>query len=446
MRHFIGLMTLLWALLISSVAVAQVSTDVLTRHKVKKSETIFGIAKKYGVTINDLIKANPEMNTPGYELKKGDFIVIPDINKAKNEPKPVATLARKSVKVGIALPLHNIDGDGRRMLEYYRGLLLACQDMKKEGISVDVYAWNLAIDDDANSILAKPEISKCDLIFGPLYTKQVKTLADYTQKNGKKLVIPFSISAYDVMTNPSVFQVYQPKESFYNDVISHFAYRYKDYNVVVIDCNDKTSDKGVFTFPLRKTLEARNISCNVTNIDSGQDIFVRAFSLNKPNVVVLNTSRSPELNKVIAKLDNLQQACPLLKISLFGYTEWLMYEKYVKDKLFKYDTCIPSGSYYNAYSSKIKDLEARYNRWFKSEMMDYLPRFAVTGYDHAMFFIKGIYNEGKKFNGLAKQNSFLQNSLSFERATAAGGFQNRGLMFVHYNVNKSISLINLNKK
>ena len=226
------------------------------------------------------------------------------------------------------------------------------------------------------------------------------------------------------MTNPSVFQVYQPKESFYNDVISHFAYRYKDYNVVVIDCNDKTSDKGVFTFPLRKTLEARNISCNVTNIDSGQDIFVRAFSLNKPNVVVLNTSRSPELNKVIAKLDNLQQACPLLKISLFGYTEWLMYEKYVKDKLFKYDTCIPSGSYYNAYSSKIKDLEARYNRWFKSEMMDYLPRFAVTGYDHAMFFIKGIYNEGKKFNGL----------------------QNRGLMFVHYNVNKSISLINLNKK
>ena len=90
---------LLWALLISSVAVAQVSTDVLTRHKVKKSETIFGIAKKYGVTINDLIKANPEMNTPGYELKKGDFSVIPDINKAKNEPKPVATLARKSVKI-----------------------------------------------------------------------------------------------------------------------------------------------------------------------------------------------------------------------------------------------------------------------------------------------------------------------------------------------------------
>ncbi|MGN1375994.1 MAG: LysM peptidoglycan-binding domain-containing protein [Prevotella sp.] len=444
MRHFIGLMMLLSALLLSSEAFAQDSGQTLTRHKVKKSETVFGIAKKYGVTITDLIKANPVMNTPGYELKKGDYVVIPLVRNVKVASQPVASPV-KTVKVGIALPLHNIDGDGRRMLEYYRGMLMACQDMKKEGVSVDVYAWNLAIDDDANTLLSKPEMSKCDVIFGPLYTKQVKTLADYARNNGKRLVIPFSISAFDVLTNPSVFQVYQSNESFYNDVISHFAYRYGGYNVVVIDCNDKTSDKGIFTFPLRKTLEERNISCNVTNIDSGQEIFVRAFSLNKPNVVVLNTSRSPELNRVISKLDNLLLSCPQLKVSLFGYTEWLMYEKYDKDKFFKYDTCIPASAYYNSYSSKIKELEGRYNGWFKSDMMDYLPRFAVTGYDHAMFFIKGIYDEGNKFNGSVQNKGFLQNNLCFKRASAAGGYQNKGLMFVHYNVNKSISLINLSK-
>ena len=46
-------------------------------HKVKRKETIFGIAKDYGLTVDELIRANPEMNTPGYELKKGDFIFIP---------------------------------------------------------------------------------------------------------------------------------------------------------------------------------------------------------------------------------------------------------------------------------------------------------------------------------------------------------------------------------
>ena len=34
-------------------------------HQVKRKETIFGIARENGITVEELIKANPEMNTPG---------------------------------------------------------------------------------------------------------------------------------------------------------------------------------------------------------------------------------------------------------------------------------------------------------------------------------------------------------------------------------------------
>ena len=34
-------------------------------HKVKKKETIFGIARDYGLTVDQLMKANPEMSQPG---------------------------------------------------------------------------------------------------------------------------------------------------------------------------------------------------------------------------------------------------------------------------------------------------------------------------------------------------------------------------------------------
>ena len=40
--------------------------------------------------------------------------------------------AQDTLKVGVMLPLHKIDGDGRRMLEYYRGLLLGIEDLKKQ--------------------------------------------------------------------------------------------------------------------------------------------------------------------------------------------------------------------------------------------------------------------------------------------------------------------------
>ena len=58
---------------------------------------------------------------------------------------------KREVRVGIMLPLHNVDGDGNRMVEFYRGLLLAVDDLKKEGISVDIHAWNVNIDADIQS-------------------------------------------------------------------------------------------------------------------------------------------------------------------------------------------------------------------------------------------------------------------------------------------------------
>ena len=47
------------------------------------------------------------------------------------------------VSVGVMLPLHDVNGDGKRMVEYYRGVLMACDSLRLMGISVDVHAWNV---------------------------------------------------------------------------------------------------------------------------------------------------------------------------------------------------------------------------------------------------------------------------------------------------------------
>ena len=103
------------------------------RHKVKKSETLFGIAKNYGITIEELSEVNPEMNMPGYSLKKGDYINIPYpndnkiVNNTTEQKQPTAQQLpiSRPIKVGVMLPLHDINGDGKRIIEYYRGLLLS---------------------------------------------------------------------------------------------------------------------------------------------------------------------------------------------------------------------------------------------------------------------------------------------------------------------------------
>lgn len=414
-------------------------------HKVKSKETLYSIAREYGLTVEELTKANPDMAAPGYTLKKGDYIFIPypTGEKPADEGKPAKAVATaESLKVGVVLPLHNVDGDGRRMLEYYRGLLMACEDLKREGKSVSVRAWNVPIDDDIYRTLVKDGISDCDVIFGPLYSKQVKPLSFFVKEHGMKLVIPFSITGDDVDSNPNIFQVYQSPEAFYGMVANHFAYRFKDYNIVVIDCNDRSSDKGVFTFTVRKLLEQRGIPCSVTNIGSSSGMFARAFSAVKPNMVVLNTARSPELGTVLDMLDALKGEHPELKISLFGYTEWLMYVDHDLDRFCKYDTYIPSTFYYNPYSSKVKAFENRYRSMFRSDMMDYLPRFALTGYDQGMFFLRGLMRDGSDFDGSVEDKTALQTFLHFVKPKTGGGYRNESLLFVHYNRDKSISIIN----
>lgn len=447
MKHFSRYILLLCALLLVCTEGAAQDGKWREMHKVKAKETLYGIAREYGLTVDELVKANPEMGAPDYKLKKGDYIFIPyakgdAAGKAAQGDgvRPAQTVPAGALRVGVLLPLHNVDGDGRRMAEYYRGLLMACEDLKMDGHSVAVSAWNVPVDADIYRTLVKDGVSRCDIIFGPLYSKQVGPLSFFSKDNGIKLVIPFSITGDDVDKNPNIFQVYQSPETFYGMAADHFAYRFKDYNVVVVDCNDKTSDKGVFTFDLRKKLSRKGVACNVTNISSGSGLFARAFSAVKPNIVVLNTARSPELGTVLDMLDALTGTHPELKVSLFGYTEWLMYASHYLDRFCRYDTYIPTNFYYNAYSAKTAAFERRYMSEFKSGMMDYLPRFAMTGYDHGMFFIGGMLKQGKAFDGSAEDKNALQTPLRFAK-TRGGGYRNESLMFVHYNRDKSISII-----
>ena len=75
-------------------------------------------------------------------------------------------------------------------------------------------------------------------------------------------------------------------------------------------------------------------------------------------------------------------------------------------------------------------------------MQNSLPRFALTGFDHAYFFLRGLHKYGKFFNGTAGTSSYphVQTPLQFERY-ANGGMRNRTMLFVHYRPDMVIETI-----
>ena len=436
------------AFVVSSVS-AQYTSTIRGQHKVKKKETIFGISREYGLTIEELIKANPEMNMPGYELKKGMILNIPfpkDSMEAQAKREAAAKqevvvrtaqttsdVRNREIRLGVMLPLHNINGDGRRMTEYYRGVLMACDSLKKQGVSIDVHAWNTAEDGNINKVLEDPAAARCDLIIGPLYSKQMDALSAFVTKHDIRLVIPFSINAPQLTTNRNIFQVYQSPNEQNEVIIAHFIEQFKDYHTVVIDCNDSTSRKGPFTFGLRRQMEQRGRDVVVTNLKSTETNFSKAFSRTKPNVVVLNTGRSQELGVAFSKINGLKANSPELDITMFGYTDWLLYTRTYLENFYKYNTYIPSVFYYNPLSVGTQRFERKYRQNFRCDMQNSLPRFAITGFDHAYFFLKGLHKYGKSFNGAEGMFGYppIQTPLKFERY-GNGGLRNKTMMFIHY--------------
>lgn len=446
MIHFVRniIITLLLALPLS--ALAQSSNQWRDIHKVKRHETVFGIARNYDITIDELLDANPEMREKGYELKKGDQIFIPYSKNSKpavqsktenTKQKEVAPAGPGVVRVGVMLPFLDHSSEGTRMVEYYRGVRAALDTLSKEGIKTEVNLWNINKDSVLTKVLAhNPSIAKQNIILGPLYTSQVHTLAEFCRKNNVALVMPFSIDADDATTNPNVFQIYQSDSQLAGRSIGAFIERFaKTHRPIFVNTNTPQDGKYAFTKALRETLQSRGIKEELTDINTPLREFAKHFSQTQPNVIILNSAAYKPLERLFEKLDSLKKIDPSLIISTYGYNEWFIYQPNLEKDYFKYNVHIPTTYYFSLTSDRVEDFERDYkNRYGQGMNPDCLPRMALLGYDHTMYFVRGISKYGRSYVGNEKQNTGfkpLQSRLEFKRL-GKGGYQNTNFQIIRF--------------
>lgn len=446
MIHFVRniIITLLLALPLS--ALAQSSNQWRDIHKVKRHETVFGIARNYDITIDELLDANPEMREKGYELKKGDQIFIPYSKNSKPavqsktenaKQKEVAPAGPSVVRVGVMLPFLDHSSEGTRMVEYYRGVRAALDTLSKEGIKTEVNLWNINKDSVLTKVLAhNPSIAKQNIILGPLYTSQVHTLAEFCRKNNVALVMPFSIDADDATTNPNVFQIYQSDSQLAGRSIGAFIERFaKTHRPIFVNTNTPQDGKYAFTKALRETLQSRGIKEELTDINTPLREFAKHFSQTQPNVIILNSAAYKPLERLFEKLDSLKKIDPSLIISTYGYNEWFIYQPNLEKDYFKYNVHIPTTYYFSRTSDRVEDFERDYkNRYGQGMNPDCLPRMALLGYDHTMYFVRGMSKYGRSYVGNEKQNTGfkpLQGRLEFKRL-GKGGYQNTNFQIIRF--------------
>lgn len=351
--------------------------------------------------------------------------------------------ASRPIRLGMMLPLNNATNDGQHMIEYYRGVLMACDSLRKLGVSVEVRAWDVAEYSVLSKILGQPETSRLDLIIGPFYSNKVQPLADFAASHDIMLVLPYAVEASQLATNRHLFQVCQSQAMLNERTVERVCNWFKDCHPVIIDCADSESTRGAFTSALRKEFEKRGMKYNLTSLASPASSFQKAFDKKKRNLVILNSSRQTSLASAFEKLNALKEKKSGLNISMLGYEEWQAYANVYPSYFHQYDLYLPSTYYTNMEQAGASRLAQKYQWNFHEKMLPFVPRYALTGFDHAVFFLRGLYKYGKSFDGAEGRFGYapVQTPLKFVRV-GRGGYQNQGFLFVHYTTDRRIETIN----
>ena len=183
--------------------------QLYTEYKVRKKETLYSISKKFGTTVEEIKKCNPNIK----QIKQDDIINIPagieyntvtaenpitsaEINNIYN--KLYKSDKKGVINVAVILPfmLRQSSPDTKACLytEYYQGFLMAVDSLKRQGASINVYAYDSEESESTvRRILSDPILKEMDLIIAPENDSHIKLIADFGLANDINVVNTFRL-------------------------------------------------------------------------------------------------------------------------------------------------------------------------------------------------------------------------------------------------------------
>ncbi len=428
---------------------------VQIKHIVKPKETLYAISKQYNVDVEDIIKLNPTALASliiGSELTievKKEIAASLDKTEAKpaeqeiikpqqtnNEPQYLTRLTKNvkpnnsPIKIAVLLPLvienTKADAVNERFQEFYAGFLLAANEAKSKGVSIDILTFDTEkTEEKIVEVLQSRELKSVNLIIGPAYSNQVSYVSDFAKTNKINAIIPFTSKVTDISDNPYLLQ-FNPSQSIETEYLTNLlTTRYKNDNIVFIDLPNVPDNDGGFecSSNLKQLLKSKNRKFNVIDTIPNQSLQTAvAFEKEKSNIVIFNTDK---FSSIFPYLSFLNANALDYNILLYEQYSWKNQNAQVKFKSFSIAPFKPllNDVDFNNYTTLFKN-------YFNWRITSVNPRYDVLGYDLGNYAIAMIYELGPQF-GWGKTElplaSGIQSYLKFERSTHSGGFVNTQL-------------------
>ena len=418
-------------------------------HTVKWFEDLDMISRKYGVSVEAIMKAN---GLSGRKLARRQKLVIPyndevivaDEPEAMNPAEQADTTEtsdstadkkpgifegllfnKKEVNLSLILPFKATGtSSSAGNMDFYSGVLLAVYDMANQGTSCDLNVY-----DASNDSISKENIENSDIIIGPVSPAELRNVLEM---DPKAVVSPLDQRAASLTkTFSDMIQAPTPLELQYKDLLNWIDedMEYSDRFIVITEKGGTQTEATVqmkaaadssrleYKHLAYSILEGRNVTSSLEYImtESGTNrVYIASDSEAFVNDVVRN------LNLMIYKKYD---------VVLYAPSRIRNYETIEVENFHNTSLHVSTGYYIDYEDPRVQEFLLKYRALYNAEP----TQFAFQGYDLANYFIGIISRHGNRWTSRLEDSdaSMLQSTLKF-RKDADGGFVNTGVRRIIY--------------
>lgn len=419
-------------------------------HTVKWFEDLDMIARRYGVSVESIMKAN---GLSGRKLTRRQKLIIPYPGEVIADPEPSVESSeetakdstqvadsvseektgifeglfssKKEVDLSLIMPFKATGTSGSTgNMDFYSGALLAVYDLGKEGISC-----NLDVYDSSNGSISKNDIQNSDIIIGPVSPSELKSVLEM---DPEAVVSPLDQKAAPlVKTFSDMIQAPTPLDVQYKDLIDWINedMEYSDRFIVI---TEKGGTQTEATMQMKAAadssgLKYKHLAYSILegrNVTSSLEYIMTESGTNR---VYIASDSEAFVNDVVRNLNLM--IYNKYEVVLYAPSRIRNYETIEVENFHNVSLHVSAGYYIDYNDPRVQEFLLKYRALYNAEP----TQFAFQGYDLARYFISIGAKYGNRWTGKLEESdsSMLQSTFRF-RKTGDGGYINTGVRRIIY--------------
>ena len=452
-------------LFISIASYADTSGQEVVEHRVKWYESVSSIARKYGVTVEDILKYN---NLESGDVRSNMILLIP-MGAPDQIAEPlddfISEAARDSLSavetdttaIQETLPDKVFDSDNPmsvslvlpfgagteqpsvNFFDFYSGALMALDSLRAQGMSVVLNVFD-SKEKSAEELFLDEAFAASDLIIGPVQAEELPPFAQFAKDKCIPLVSPMDHDA-EALTegNPYLFQAPTSVSVQESNLIGLLNVTADDKVLVIFDSSMREQEyvERITSLLDNQGIEYQKIGYGLlhgrTLSDSMKKQLDRSYSY-KVIVASQDDAFAPDIvrNMRVLKLFDIP-------IQLFCSNRVRNFESIDSDSFFELSTHVCTPYYIDYSSGAVRNFVFRYRALFNTEPTP----FSFQGYDLVSYFVSNIYKASVDFtrNAGSYSGDLMQSNVKFFRNNEDCGWQNTATRNLIYNPDFTISIV-----